>query len=809
MSSGGNSFLYCPLLRALLPEYPRDWEQRNRDHPLAGAAWGRALDALRASPATDVGRASALLHSQAALLPPESGAREVADRVGRAWHAIARNGYLTCADAVGESMEYGGYIHQVSQEAALVLFIAQPRHRSDLMDAADAIRAADPPAATTLYSQESRTPAVAQRSRGQVRSAPYLRARAAPPPVRGRGRPRATREGAARLSQSAPPAREARVEREPPYPADNLPSQRLDQAPEGQAAPQMGSQAGWTFMRGVDLEHLWRIYVPTLQKVPAFFRGRWTSAVRFALDEVREAEALRQQDPERWDSAWALWLLLPRLLLCRTRRPPAQRKTDLLRRCTAFVEGRWEDLCSIAHEGRQADARLARQQPAGDEIPGATLRRMVSLTNDGQLSRAAALLSSLGVAPGTPETLDKLRRNRAQEHHGLSEVVTGWAPLEPVHLKEGLFLHHLRKAGKGLSAGCSGLRNEHLQVLLECPFAVGLLYDVACSTAQAKVPMRAQQVFRLARLTALNKPQPGRLRPIAAGDTFRRLVASALASQVAPRVRDAVAPYAFGVAVKSSIEAVSHLLRTVTDSDSEAVILSIDGIGAYDYIRRNCMLDKLRQVEPALLPFCRVFYDRPSEHLWFDNRGEAHSVASVEGGDQGDPMMPALFSLGMDGAIRAIAGQLQPGEFPVAFLDDVYIRTTRGRVAAVLGMVRETLLRETGIDVNLGKTKAWTRAGGAAPEGLPQGVWVADAAPEARGPVILGAPVGSPQFVQRFLEDRLALELKLLNTLPKLGSVQWPGCSCTTARLPRQTTFCGCFRQRWWLDTQEATTRPS
>ena len=64
-------------------------------------------------------------------------------------------------------------------------------------------------------------------------------------------------------------------------------------------------------------------------------------------------------------------------------------------------------------------------------------------------------------------------------------------------------------------------------------------------------------------------------------------------------------------------------------------------------ISRRAMLDGLRQVEggPASLPFVRMFHGTPSEHLWEDSDGVVHSIPQGEGGEQGDPMMPLLFSL--------------------------------------------------------------------------------------------------------------------------------------------------------------------
>ena len=47
-----------------------------------------------------------------------------------------------------------------------------------------------------------------------------------------------------------------------------------------------------------------------------------------------------------------------------------------------------------------------------------------------------------------------------------------------------------------------------------------------------------------------------------------------------------------------------------------------------------------------LLPFVRLFYGSPSTFLWEDELGTVNFVPQGEGGEQGDPLMPLLFSLG-------------------------------------------------------------------------------------------------------------------------------------------------------------------
>ena len=91
------------------------------------------------------------------------------------------------------------------------------------------------------------------------------------------------------------------------------------------------------------------------------------------------------------------------------------------------------------------------------------------------------------------------------------------------------------------------------------------------------------------------------------GDTLRRIVARTMAQQFA--------------------EAVSHTMQTLTDLDPRATILSVDGVGAFDLISGNSMMQGLLHMEGGekLLPFVRMFYNTPSSFLWKDEQGQCTS----------------------------------------------------------------------------------------------------------------------------------------------------------------------------------------
>ena len=137
------------------------------------------------------------------------------------------------------------------------------------------------------------------------------------------------------------------------------------------------------------------------------------------------------------------------------------------------------------------------------------------------------------------------------------------------------------------------------------------------------------------------------------------------------------------------------LPRSVAELDAQGVVLSLDGIGAYDHVSRAAIFDALlRRPELApLVPFVRLWYGAQSTYLWYDHEGVQHDIVQGEGVEQGDALAPALFALGIDRALKEAAARLRPDEFLLAYLDDVHGKTSRGRARAafdlVTGFIRE------------------------------------------------------------------------------------------------------------------------
>ena len=125
------------------------------------------------------------------------------------------------------------------------------------------------------------------------------------------------------------------------------------------------------------------------------------------------------------------------------------------------------------------------------------------------------------------------------------------------------------------------------------------------------------------------------------------------------------------------------------------------------------MLEGLRQlpVGNTALPFVRLFYGRQSRYLWEFDDGEIHYIPQGEGGEEGDAMMPLLYSLGQHRALQAVAEQMQEGEHLFAFLDDTIFVSSPLRVGPVYATLQESLNVHAGIQIHAGKTQIWNKAG--------------------------------------------------------------------------------------------------
>ena len=440
----------------------------------------------------------------------------------------------------------------------------------------------------------------------------------------------------------------------------------------------------------------------------------------------------------------------------------------MVSRADDFVRGRWIDLLENIHDTSR-QPRPAKGETQEHERRG---RAALGRVRQGQVSRARQELTGAALAPKTLETLAQLQERRPQERvREIPQEVMEFVPDRPLELDFKLFTKCLQNAPSGCAQGLEVAPTRC------CERALMIQKCSSSSSGQQKIarlhlsmPETIRSAFMSASMTALQKPD-GRVRGIATGTSFRRLVARTLARQFGKAVEATCAPFQFALSTRAGTDCVGHAIRAVTDANSMCTVLSIDGIGAYDHVYRSAMLAKLHEVPSlqGLLPFVRATYANPTSYVWEDEAGVQHRIIQAEGGEQGDPLMPLLFSLAIHDPLQQAQREFKADENLFAFLDDVYFTSpTPNRTRTAYDSLGEKLYAHADIQLHTGKTRVWNRSS-VCPEGMVElgpEVW------NPEGVKVLGTPVGSTRFVEEVVNKRLEEGAKLWEAIPTVPDLQ-------------------------------------
>ena len=419
------SWLYVPLLHAgaagLGAEADRAW----REHPQAGPRWEELVAALRGSRPI---APSALARLYRAIAELEAGDAQASvsprDQACLAAVTLLPDAPISLPEAAITCADPDGYISAAAQSALLEGF------------GGVAVAAAANSLAADMRSAFELGPPVC-------------------PPRAGPGRRRRRRQ-VRRGRHDQPDA----SDQDAPAAADGEPALQSDvsqsRTPHSRA---------WERLDAIDLAAEFRRPVPTLQDVPPFLRAAVRHALMLALRELRTAyEAGTDHSYTATERAWKLFLLAPRMLLARpAHRQGPRGREELLARAAAFERGEWT---SLLENARQLPVPTE-SPPKSDEVLAAERReRACAKVRIGEVSRARQVLTAAELAPGTEDTFHALT-DPERRPPAARTPIPPHDPLDPVQLSAWAVATALREARRGGAPGLSGMRAEHLKLLLQ------------------------------------------------------------------------------------------------------------------------------------------------------------------------------------------------------------------------------------------------------------------------------------------------------------------------------------------------------
>jgi hypothetical protein len=360
--------------------------------------------------------------------------------------------------------------------------------------------------------------------------------------------------------------------------------------------------------------------------------------------------------------------------------------TTINRQTTSCTEGSWRSF----NEEPVAKPR----KKAGKVDNNKIVSRKI---NAGDVKGAVRLAaSSDGLAPFNEETYQRLLKKHPSGPTPTpsQEPTPGPGQVTPQIVKKAI-----DSFPPGSAGGPDGLKPQILKDILHKSngeAANNLLEELTRlvnKVLAGEVPAPLRRFFFGANLTALNKKDGG-VRPIAVGNTFRRLTAKCAGALAMADRKENYGTTQLGYGVPMGCEAAVHSVRSYIENNSSPykVLFKVDIENAFNSINRQKILDNTLLKHPYIYKFTESAYGQEST-LFYNGR----TIASAVGTQQGDPDGGPLFSDAINDTIQDVDSDLN-----VWFYDDGNIA---GEYGNVLDNVNRLIsgLTSLGLKVNTNK----------------------------------------------------------------------------------------------------------
>lgn len=513
------------------------------------------------------------------------------------------------------------------------------------------------------------------------------------------------------------------------------------------------------------LEDVFTLPIPTLGSVPTGCQQAWGTVLEKTLLDVATSNSVE---------AWTRLFMLPKCVLVASKRGGKRNRGDRLSvsyLCDAWTRGDLKWLWTRASRSVSSKARTS-----GPDLKRA-VETAITHVRHGRLGKACATLSSSGLAPDNDTTRDKLiAKHPVAPPPLVVELVDGDSPA--LKLGHDFNLKSiLTSFAKDVGSDGTNFRVQHLLDACSASLSRPVLSTLR-SVINLLLSGNAHEDIRLflagAKLTALAKGDSD-VRPIAAGNVFRRIASKCVCQINQSRFRAALGKHQVGVACPAGAESVIHLTREVMDrkwSDPDFVLLKVDFANAFNAIDRQVLLEQCAKLFPDLLPWVQWCYgDRP----WLIH--QTGRVSSCVGVQQGDPLGPLLFCLVLHLLVTRVAADCPDLDLHRWYLDDGVLAGPSRQVLRALTLLRKhgpTL----GLHLNLGKCELFSPDldNFGLSELVDDDLSSFPAMLNQRSDVphfeLLGSPFGDVEFCSAVVKRLCAANRKLLDRISSMGDPQ-------------------------------------
>ena len=299
----------------------------------------------------------------------------------------------------------------------------------------------------------------------------------------------------------------------------------------------------------------WNQLVAQLQRVRA--------ASHFSLEQIVRANT--ELDSTQ---AWALWLLLPRVLLHRPPNTRALPKDEWRRKPHAFQQVQWHHLLQHGDTTEPSHNHTAPSPTtsASSSPPERRAERARHLVHQRVCGKAGSHSDTAGTRHSTyTGTAPRPSQTTTEPYTALHPNLHQYLPDQQLQLPVPKLLTASRRSRKGAAPGHQGPPASQqaldLRSVLDDDATTALFVDVCQLLAQARIPPNIAKTIGMGRMVALQKPNGG-VRGLVIGDVLRRVVSRCIAQMFSSHIHAACSPHQFALSTRAGTGAVLHALTT-------------------------------------------------------------------------------------------------------------------------------------------------------------------------------------------------------------------------------------------------------
>lgn len=460
-----------------------------------------------------------------------------------------------------------------------------------------------------------------------------------------------------------------------------------------------------------------------------------TAARRDVADAFSRILNLVARQPTN-DDAHARLFLFASYVCARKKDKKLKQSTMTKKRAASIMTASFDEIIrTLVLENIKKTNQVKPRSPALKSV-----KRLISL---GRYGDAVRMLTSDGVHPSTPEVINSLR----EKHPEAAPISERNGVPQNLQFSNDEVLEVINSFPNGSSGGPCALTEQHLKDMANvAQLSHTFLSNLAAFASMfvsGKFPKSVSQFYGSARLIPLIKNDGG-VRPMAVGETLRRLSCKLALKIVKNDIPALLLPHQLGVGTPLGTEAIIHTMAAAVENLAEdEAILQIDFKNAFNLVAREKIIELVHIHLPELYNVVLFLYSNQG-FLKIGNGND--TILSCSGVQQGCPLAPLLFALVLQELVNKIHSSVPGLKINLWYLDDGHLS---GKVQDLLASLKiiEDFGRSIGLMLNMSKCVVL----GKFLDEFPPEILKAE-----EGLMVLGSPIGKSEFVARKVKEKIS-----------------------------------------------------